>query len=283
VNLTTLNRVCLAPEAGDAGSSGASSVPSGVPAGSPPASPNPQPAPSPAPRVPYVPPPSDFAPPPAPAGAPGAAPAPAQGAQPPGPQDNPIPYSRVQQMLRQQEQRLRADLMREMQSRGPDLNQRLDVVRQALKMAGIDIPESAPQPVTMEQVNALVEQRTANMERQLAVRSEYDTGVRELASAEQQFADYFAADPGLKARCTALWAQAGDRSMSEIVKEQVAHLDAFLAHHNQRYAQVKRQDGTVVPVRPAMGLGGGARPPQHDLATQDGQDAALDELLGAEG
>lgn len=279
MDLNRLHGMILAPEAGDAGAPGAGSVSSGVPAASPVASPNPQPAPSPAPRVPYVPPPDD-GPQPAPfQGQPGAAPQPAPGAQPAAPQDNPIPYTRVQQMLRQQEQRLR----QEMQSRGPDLNQKLTLVREALKLAGIEIPDQAPQPATMEAVEQMVQQRFQQVQSQLEVRAQFDQGTRELSSAEQQFNDYFAADPGLKQRCIALWAQDGNRSMSEIVKEQISALDAFYSARTQRYASQKLADGSVVPVRPAAGLGGGARPPAHDLATNAGQDAALDELLGAEG
>ena len=163
---TRLHGMILAPEPGDAGAPGGAAVPApGVtPAAPPAASSAPtNPTPSPTVRLPYVPPPSDDGSAPAPAsGQPGSALAPgAPGGAPPAGTDNPIPHTRVQQMLKQQEQRLRAEFQQALQGMGPRARSReevLDVVRQSLKLAGLDVPDAPPeQPLTRAELQQILQ------------------------------------------------------------------------------------------------------------------------------
>ncbi len=273
-----LNRMVLAPME-DVPAGGAGGVPAAPPAAAP--SPSPAaPAEPAAPRLPFVNP--DAPPDPAAAGPRGSAPAPgAPGGAPPV--ENHIPYSRVKQMLDAERQRVAQELRREFDSRRVDPERQLQVVREALKLAGIEVPEEqAAPPPSRQEIQNYIQSQIGEIRQQQAIQTEYEQGVRELSTAQQQYADYFQADPSLEARCKALWGATGDKSMAQIVAEQVQALDAFYSQRTARYAAQKAGDRRVIPVRPG-GAPGGARAPQHDLSTAEGQDSALDELLGAEG
>ena len=263
-------------------SSGAGAPAGGVPAASPAASPTPSPAASapPAPRVPFVNP--DLPP---PASAPGGAQPPgAQGGQPPA-QDNPIPYSRVREMIARERQAVAEQMRREFQAQPREMSsqEKLQIVRQALQLAGMEVPpEEAPPPPSAQDIRQYVDSRFNEIRQQQAVETEFQTGVRELSAAQAQFADYFQADPTLAARCQALWGSDGTKSMAQIVAEQVKVLDGYYGHRSSAYARQKAGDRNLAPIRPGN-VTGGARAPQHDLSTQDGQDAALDEILDGVG
>lgn len=283
-----LNRMLLAPEDGGAGSSGAGASAGGgdVPAGSSPAStPSPAPSSGPAPRVPFVNP-DDGAPAPR-SGTPG------QGAQPGasaggppagagGGQDNPIPYTRVQQMLAKQ----REQILREVQAsmpRGPSSTDRLALVKKALEFAGIQVPDEQPQYVTREQMEQVFSERISQIEREAAVTREFERGSWELEIAKAQHAEVFQSFPQLEETAIAIYANSHGKSMSEIVKGLVDGLEGYYGARNKAYAAGKRTAQGVVPVRPTSSPGGAPQRPQIDLSTSDGMDAAVDELFGAEG
>ncbi len=225
-------------------------------------------------------PPDDAAP--APAGArpaPGTSAAPQPGT-PPDPRDNPIPYNRVQQMLAAERARVQREFEQRARERSPE--ERLTVAKAILKAVGYDVPEEQPAPVTMDEVRQLLEERTSHLEQQYAIRDEVSRGLRELADAKAKYAEHFAAFPGIEQHLQKLWGADGTRSMAEIADEYVANLDKFVAARNQAYQQRKGADRRAAGVRPPGALGSGT-PPQHDLSTPEGQDAALDELLGQEG
>jgi hypothetical protein len=271
-------QVQYAPEGAEFGPSGGE----GVPAAPPPAPSIPAPAPAaaaPAPRVPFVLPPEEGGP--APQSAPGQASS-APGGQPAVQQDNPIPYSRVREMLAQRE----AQIRREFESRqpqGPTSEQRLAAVRYALRAAGFELPDEAPpQPVTLEQFDQRFAQYQQQVEQKLAVQAIMTRGQAELDAAKAQYAEHFQAFPDLENDVLTLWGQHRDKSIPQIVKERVEALDRYTAARSAAYQRQKVQDRLVAPVRPVASPPGSGRPPQHDLSTEEGMNAALDEVLGSE-
>ena len=281
--MITLNRMLLSPEGADAGVPGGGGT--GVPAAPPPAS-TPSPAPSPAPRLPFNPPSGDGAPSPRPAGTPGqGAPGGAPGGGPPAPgaQDNPIPYSRVREMVERARAETREQALREMQARGMgdlSMEQRLKMARGVLSMLGIETPEEQPQMVTRADLEHMLAERDQRYEQRSAIQQEYEQGKRDLDTARAQYADAFAAYPGLDEHVTALYAQNPGKSMGEIVKETVERLEGYYAQRSKAYVQGKQNSQRTMPVRPSAAPGGvpGGRP-QIDLSTDEGQDQALDTLL----
>jgi hypothetical protein len=266
--------------------SGAPSDPGVSGAGSPPAAPTPSPQPSAAPRVPFsveamegggTPPARQ----PAPGGDPG-------GADP----GNPIPHTRVREMIAAERQRAQQAVaerdafyerqFRQLTERLPKKQDPMAVLRQIAPLLGIEVPEEQPTYLTREDF----QRETQNMESRFGaafqLRAEHDQAQAELSSFKAQNPDYFDDSGAFESLVADVWGANENRSFAEALKITKGILDSHYDRRTRAYAAGKGRDAQHAPVRGAAPAPRGTSRVQHDLATQDGQDAALDALLDHE-
>jgi hypothetical protein len=266
---------------GDAGASGGGSPP-------PAANPNPPPQPS-APRVPFS---LEAL-----EGGGGSPPArqPASGGDPGGSDPNggnPIPHTRVREMIAAERQRAQQAVaerdafyerqFRQLTERLPKKQDPMAVLRQIAPLLGIEVPEEQPTYLTREDF----QRETQNMESRFGaafqLRAEHDQAQAELSSFKAQNPDYFDDSGAFESLVADVWGANENRSFAEALKITKGILDSHYDRRTRAYADGKLRDGQHAPVRGAAPAPRGTSRVQHDLATQDGQDSALDALLDQE-
>lgn len=269
----------LAPD----GASGSAPDPAVTSPGSAPGATTPSPAPAaaPQPRVPFSV--EDIGREPQQDDGAGASPAPAGAGAARNPQENPIPYSRVQQMIKRREAELMGQFRQVMEQVGQRIPKQPDL-KQLARALGYEVPDDQPRFLTAEQVEEMVAERTGRLEAQFTQQQEIREANSELSRLKASHPDLFDEEGAFEALVVNTWG-ATDGSFTEAFNKVKAAIDRAHDRRVQTYAQGKRDGAGRQPLRP----GGGATPTApagrkvHDLGTIEGQDEAVDALLAADG
>jgi hypothetical protein len=184
-------------------------------------------------------------------------------------------------MLEQERARFQGQL-KMLAERLPRQQDPKDVVRQALKMAGYDVPEDQPEYLTAQQVHEMLAERDQGFQMALSQRDEIATANVQLERLKAQHPDYFDPEGRFESLIAARWGSM-DGTYAEAFNEAKAIMDAYADRRAQQYDATKRQHGQQIPVRPGGGTPSRTTRPVIDLAAEGGMEEAVDALLDAEG
>lgn len=252
--------------------------------GAPPGGSDPQPPASPEPRLEFVRPDEGE---PARVGEPrrARAPAPAAAAGPRPPQtENAIPHSRVQEMLAARDAHYQAQFQALVQHLQPKPDDKKRMAQQlASIISGEPLPEEqeAERPMTRREFQAAMQGMQQQFGNAITLRQEMDEATRSLDAFKAKHADLFEDNPKLERHLISMWGGLDNVPMAKVCEEYVEALNGFYDARTRRYAGQKQLDATRRPVRAGPAPAGPSRP-RHDLATEAGQDAALDEILSGD-